>query len=295
MVSVYANAKLEATRIANELIDITTSDFFAAFQAKFYSEIDTRFMKYYLLISRCEGEFIIHHNRLFQYGVVSMPSLAKVESKLKQLGMVDSIDFKYDKQQCNMYLTPATFKMCLMRARKYAAHVIDPARYAKAYVELEMIQKLYNHYRELYLTNLIKGPLLQMIEVQRISEKQLVKTWNAKCMKIGHKSNIRNIVSFLKTNQLYTFIHDSNTFTLNDGIYIAINQTQLNQLKSQEWVVLERAKFENAECYINRAKILWNMGLKLFFVITDDASEFALANNYRWIHFTNDRIVKLLS
>jgi hypothetical protein len=138
---------------------ISLNDFFRTIHARFYPTQDISFMEYFLELTEHEGEFIVHHNKLVEYGVMSSKQSADVKVKLDVLGLVKNEDYQLrdiselrpqgGTSTKNIYmLTPEAFKTCLMRARKYPGQTVDPAVYSKYYLLLEKTHKLYTDYEK---------------------------------------------------------------------------------------------------------------------------------------------------
>lgn len=116
-------------------------------------------MEYFLELCDHEGEFCVPHNKLIEYGIVTSTRSNDIKEKLDNLGLIENnneIQGNYllrdIPQQDKMhggsnkklyYLTPESFKLCLMRARKYKNQPVDPVIYANYYLLLEQVHKYY--------------------------------------------------------------------------------------------------------------------------------------------------------
>ena len=150
--------KTEQQEFIKSLVDsktkITLKDFFKTIHSKFYPKQDISFMEYFLKLTENEGEFIVHHEKLIEYGIMSSIRSSAVKVKLDALGLVEDEDYSelQDILQLrpqggtstkNVYmLTPEAFKTCLMRSRKYPNQKADPTVYSKYYLLLEKTYKL---------------------------------------------------------------------------------------------------------------------------------------------------------
>lgn len=69
---------------------ITLRDFIVEFQAQFYPEQDISFMDYFLELSKEEnkGQFIVHHEKLYEYGATKSAQSSHVKDRLVALNMV---------------------------------------------------------------------------------------------------------------------------------------------------------------------------------------------------------------
>ena len=140
-------------------------DFFKNIHQKFYSDYDISFMEYFLELTTQEGEFVVHHEKLIEYGVVTSNRSSNMKQKLDALELIENEDYSLllDIQQqwegargtkhTKVYkLTPEAFKTCLMRARKYPKQKIDPKVYSRYYLLLEKTYKLYTDYEKQLLS-----------------------------------------------------------------------------------------------------------------------------------------------
>jgi hypothetical protein len=147
---------------------LSLEEFFKTIHEKFYSTQNISFMEYFLELTNHEGEFIVHHEKLIEYGIVTSIKSSNIKEKLDALGLVENEEYHLlDIQQVvrsqgggtakKVYtLTPEAFKTCLMRARKYPNQTVDPVVYSKYYLLLEKIHKLYTDYEKQLLNKQIE-------------------------------------------------------------------------------------------------------------------------------------------
>ena len=122
-------------------------------------------MKYFLELTTHEGEFVVHHEKLVEYGIMTSNRSSNMKQKLDALELIENEDYSLllDIQQqwegargtkhTKVYkLTPEAFKTCLMRARKYPKQKIDPKVYSRYYLLLEKTYKLYTDYEKQLLS-----------------------------------------------------------------------------------------------------------------------------------------------
>jgi hypothetical protein len=151
--------------LADSLTKISLTDFFHAIQSQFYPAQDISFMDFFLELTEHENEFCVHHNKLVEYGVMTSGRSNDVKLKLDQLELVEGVDFELrDVSQLRnqggtstskvYHLTPGAFKLCLMRAQRRASQPVDPVIYAKYYILLEKVFKLFTDYEKAYLSKL---------------------------------------------------------------------------------------------------------------------------------------------
>jgi hypothetical protein len=138
---------------------LSLEDFFKKIHKKFYPNYDISFMKYFLELTENEGEFVVHHEKLIEYGIVSSKQSNHIKEKLDALNLVEDEDFSLlpdireqwegsrGVKHTKIYkLTPEAFKTCLLRARRYPNQKVDPQVYAKYYLLLEKTYKLYKYF-----------------------------------------------------------------------------------------------------------------------------------------------------
>jgi len=73
---------------------MSLEDFFKDVHEKFYSNYDISFIKYFLELTEHEGEFIVHHSKLVEYGIMSSKRSSDVKEKLDALGLVEKEDYR---------------------------------------------------------------------------------------------------------------------------------------------------------------------------------------------------------
>ena len=72
---------------------LSLEDFFKSVHRKFYSDYDISFMEYFLELTTREGEFVVHHEKLIEYGVMTSGRSSAVKTKLDALELVENIDY----------------------------------------------------------------------------------------------------------------------------------------------------------------------------------------------------------
>ena len=165
MVGNYQDAKQYALQFADNLSKIDLTEFFGNVHDQIYSEIDVSFMNYFLEIVDRDGEFVVPHSKLLEYGIMTSTESSRVRAKLNDLGLVKDEDYTLDdvvergKSGAQIHkhytLTPDAFKKCLMRAQRRANQPIDPVIYVDYYLLLEKIIKLYGVYQSGYSKKLL--------------------------------------------------------------------------------------------------------------------------------------------
>ena len=72
---------------------LSLEDFFKDIHKRFYPTQDISFMKYFLELSQHEGEFIVHHEKLIEYGIMSSKRSSDVKEKLDALRLVENEEY----------------------------------------------------------------------------------------------------------------------------------------------------------------------------------------------------------
>jgi hypothetical protein len=122
-------------------------------------------LEYFLELTAQEGEFVLHHEKLIEYGVMTSIKSNHVKVKLDALELVENEDYSLlpdiwrqwegsrGIKHTKVYmLTPEAFKNCLLRARKYSNQKVDPKVYSRYYLLLEKTYKLYTDYEKKLLS-----------------------------------------------------------------------------------------------------------------------------------------------
>jgi len=152
---------------------LSLEDFFKTMHSKFYSHYVMKLMTYFLELAEHEGEFIVHHEKLIEYGILSSNNSNDVRERLDALGLIENEDYRLQdilqpvKQggtsTKNVYiLTSEAFKTCLLRARQHSKQTVDPQIYAKYYLILEKMYKMYTDYEKQLLTAQLQQKKLQL-------------------------------------------------------------------------------------------------------------------------------------
>ena len=140
---------------------IALREFIIQFQAQFYPEQDISFMDYFLELSKKENErqFIVHHDKLFEYGITKSNQSNHVKERLDKLSMSENEDYLVTKLRENSQnggrpkvvymLTPECFKTILIGATKHSSHTVDVLKYKKYYIFLEKAVNYYMDYQHL--------------------------------------------------------------------------------------------------------------------------------------------------
>ena len=140
---------------------IALRDFLIDLKTQFYPEQDISFMDEFLKMSKEEnkGQFIVHHEKLYEYGATKSMQSTHVKDRLEALNMVEGEDFTITKsRECRItgrgattkkiyMLTPRTFKRILIGATRHSSHDVDVTMYADYYLFLEEAVGYYMDYQ----------------------------------------------------------------------------------------------------------------------------------------------------
>ena len=159
-------AQTFANNLGETMTKMTMTDFFKQIHSQFYPDQDITFMEYFLELTEHENEFIVHHSKLIEYGIMTSMRSSAVKEKLDQLMLVEGEDYQLQDVLQNpqttgrpsktYHLTPSAFKICLMRAQRRATQPVDPIIYCNYYLLLEKIYKLYTDYERVYSQKLLE-------------------------------------------------------------------------------------------------------------------------------------------
>ena len=72
---------------------LNLEEFFKNIHQKFYSNQDISFMTYFLELTTQEGEFVVHHEKLIEYGIVTSNRSSTIKEKLNALELVENEDY----------------------------------------------------------------------------------------------------------------------------------------------------------------------------------------------------------
>ncbi len=160
--STFLLAKQEAISMGDSLKKMSLEEFFNHYHGKYYQTIDISFMEYFLKIIEREGEFVISHLKLKEYGVTTVSKLSHIKERMNNLELIEDQDFILKKVKTSRgqtthryYLTPDAFKLCLTKAQRYGDNETDPKIYNQYFILLEKIYKLYSIYQSTYSARII--------------------------------------------------------------------------------------------------------------------------------------------
>jgi hypothetical protein len=134
-------------------------EFMMRYHECFESDLDLDFMDYFLELSKRENrnQFVVHHEKLFEYGITIDDQSDSSKKRIIALGLVRDVDFSetFLKSQGGRpskvyHFTPRAFKKILLSARPHARHEINVDRYREYYLFLEEVIGYYSEYQIMY-------------------------------------------------------------------------------------------------------------------------------------------------
>jgi len=204
---------------------MSLEEFFKGIHERFYPAQDISFMNYFLELTKHEGEFIVHHNKLVEYGIMSSKQSADVKVKLDALGLVEDEDYELrDVSELRpqggtstkkVYtLTPESFKKCLMRAQRRPAQTVDPVIYCDYYLLLEKTYRLYTNYEKELLNKQLEQKDKQLEQNQQELQRKTLDLEEERQYRLGLEEGLMGNAIPLEPVQI---------------IYLATSQNYANQ------------------------------------------------------------------
>lgn len=148
------------TQLVGSVHKIELSEFCHNLHTRFYSDIDISFMDDFLQLAsqENEGQFIVPHQKLEEYGVMTSGRSGNIKRTLERLGLEEGEDYLLLQTEQNSIqigrpsntymLTPESLFLALQRAKKTDTQTIDPKKYAKYF---QFIQKCVKYFIEYQL------------------------------------------------------------------------------------------------------------------------------------------------
>ena len=229
-------------------------DFFKNIHSKFYSDYDISFMQYFLELTTREGEFMVHHEKLIEYGVMTSGRSNDVNKKLNALDLVENVDYSELRDVSQLrpqggtsikkiyMLTPEAFKKCLMRAQRRPRQKVDPVIYCDYYLLLEKTYKLYTDY-EKQLLNIQLEHQAHQLEHQAHQIEHQAQTIEQTSQKLEEQKRY-----VLHLNEM---LIDSSNLPKTQVVYIATSRSFANQNRFKVGGVESLGKLESRLCTYN--------------------------------------------
>jgi phage anti-repressor protein len=167
--------------LINKLIRKDLSEYFVEVHQKFYNNVNIAFMDYFLSIVDNDDQFVVEHEKLYTYGVISdnNNTSGHIKRCLEQYDLKENEDYLLSNvgQQCKKgniitkkeyKLTPYAFKICLIRAK-------NSKRYANYYLLLEKVFKYYCKYQRDYSEKILSSKDAKIDELEKKMDNMLKK------------------------------------------------------------------------------------------------------------------------
>jgi hypothetical protein len=207
-----------------------------------------------------EGEFVVHHEKLIEYGVMTSKQSSDVRVKLNALELVEDIDYNLrdvsevrknrgDVIKKIYMLTPEAFKKCLMRAQRRPKQKVDPVIYCDYYLLLEKTYKLYTDYEKQLLSIQLEQKAHQLehqahqIKHQAHQIEHQAQTIEQTCQKLEEQKRY-----VLHLNEM---LIDSSCLPKTQVVYIATSRSFANQNRFKVGGVESLEKLESRLCTYN--------------------------------------------
>lgn len=143
-----------AIALGDNLVNLSTAEFFESVRSIYYPDIEIEFMYYFLELANQEDLFVVHYAKLTEYGIMQTDDTAKLNVRLVAYGLIARTDYLITKVSSTgkkeYMLTPNAFKRCLMRSKRRPTQTVDPFIYVNYYIILEKVQRLHALYERTY-------------------------------------------------------------------------------------------------------------------------------------------------
>ena len=251
-------------QVANST-DITLRDFIIGLNTHFYPTQDISFMDYFFELAKEEndGQFIVPHHKLIEYGVATSDRSNDIKERLVKLDLEENQDYrvlrgtpqnskKGGRPQKVYMLTPDAFKLALQRARKTDTQSIDPKIYSLYYQFLEKVVKYYSDYQVAKLT-IAKGSLestlsnlLSKVDGIVDSNKRLEKhaeeqeklakkaEFDLNSVKTSLNSKLDRVVTMLQEKSIVSTINPSNSKLHHNFVVMGYKFVEENGLQGRK-------------------------------------------------------------
>jgi hypothetical protein len=214
-------------------------------------------MEYFLKLTENEGEFIVHHEKLVEYGVMSSKRSSDVKVKLDALELVEDEEYQlrdvsqlrpqggYSSKKIYM-LTPESFKKCLMRAQRRPNQTVDPVVYCNYYLLLEKTYKLYTDYEKQLLNNQLEQNQQQLEQKDQVIEEKDQQLDEAKSKLRSETSKLKNqLRKTLEFNQATKKIEPTEyIYIVTTSQYQKTNKFKVGGCQSFDLVIFKTDCFE---------------------------------------------------
>ena len=132
---------------------VTLREFLIEFSHTFYPDQEISFVDYLIELSKKEneGQFIVHQDKLIEYGIITNKNSGDLKDQLDALSLVEGQDYLlqevFEQLESVYMLTPDGLKLALMRATRDKTHTANVEKYSKYYLLLEKVVGYYMDYQ----------------------------------------------------------------------------------------------------------------------------------------------------
>ncbi len=144
---------------ANNLIKHSSQELFNYLHKTYYSNIDISFMDFFISLISYEGQFILHHNKLIEYGAFKENTQSfNILDRINSLRLIKDVDYLLLNVQEQMktsgrgsgikykieyIFTPDAFKLILTKSRRESKYALYCILLEKMKTYIELYEKLY--------------------------------------------------------------------------------------------------------------------------------------------------------
>ena len=177
--------KFVETLVNNNETKMSLLDFFKNIHEKFFPDQDISFMEYFLELTRYRRKFVVHHEKLIEYGIVTSKQSNHIKEKLDILKLVEGVHYSLlpdvreqwegarGTKHTKVYmLTPESFKKCLLRSQRRPGQTVDPVIYSDYYLLLETVFEFYSDYENKLLVKQLEQQAQIIIQKEAQIEEQ---------------------------------------------------------------------------------------------------------------------------
>jgi hypothetical protein len=248
-------------QLANTLTKIDLQDYITEFHTKFCSEYDISFMGYFMKLVEHEHEFIVEHEKLIEFGVITTSNKSNnIKRLLDQFNFKEGKDFnllnieqvrkKQNGVSCGtvikkMYtLTPETFKICLMRSQ----NTLD---YNMYFTFIEKVMKYYSDY-QLELAINEKQLVIKEKELISIDNKELKNENQTLTQKMDYQTQL--ITS--QSRDIQELLGHTKDVKASNQILVSSNEKILTQLSELHSLLYKMFSLMLTDIYCNNIKVM---------------------------------------
>ncbi len=132
-----------AAALAQNMVKLQILEFFNVMQSRFYTDLNIKFVSYFVKTITHDGEFVVSYNKLLEVGVKVSTRPEDIVFNLERIGLISKTDYIANKDLTCFTLTPDAFKRCLLGSNRWKT-------YARYYEQLDCILHLFVYYQRVY-------------------------------------------------------------------------------------------------------------------------------------------------